>query len=352
MVLSKRNLEVKLEYILTNDDVAKCIKFAVDYYLSKNGSHSSRVTGQARGLGTIINDFVGGKAIEIGVKGMLDRLNKNKKMVLDFSIYEKGKKAQDPDIIKVEEEEKERDPRLFVEIKNLGKSNRWLGLSEEQFKTTKDKVNGDLNKIALVYATLIDDETDSTKRNDLLGAFLKIATKEEYAKLFNDFVNVGKISVRAGFVITGRDLEENGVKFTTEDFVYETEIFEESIQKTDSLEEVRIEGDILPRFQPDKHYPYPVKIGDIKFTGKLKVFLKENEKSERMYVKCDSDVVVKNKVLGEFRLSKDKIYKYSPGVAGRNPEMFGDSRWMATRNALKVSGRSVDDALKEIATKI
>jgi hypothetical protein len=340
-----------LEYILTDEDVRSCIEFAVKIYLSKKGS-PSRVTGQARGLGTIINDWVGGKAIEIGIKGMLDKIAKNKKMILDFSIYEKGKRADDPDIVEVEENGKKRDPALFVEIKNLGKSSRWLGLSEEQFKSIKEKVGGDLNKIAIVYASLEDKETDAIKRNDLLGAFMKTATKSDYSKLFNDFVDIGKISVEAGFVVTGKDLEEHGVKFTTEDFVYETDIFEESGQNIENLKEIKISGNKLPRFQPDKKYPYPEKIGDIIFSGEIRAYLKINKKSERMYIKCGSDVIIKNKVLGEFKLSEGRVYNYNPGVTGRKPEMFGESRWIATRNAVNLVGKTAEQSLKEIAEKI
>ncbi len=341
-----------MEYKLTEADLAKCIEFAVNLYTQKTGSLSSRTTGQARGLGTIINDWVGGKAIEIGVKEMLEKLNPSKKIVLDFSIYEAGKKAQDPDIIKIEENGRTREPNLFVEIKNFGQNDRWIGLTADQFKTTKEKVNGNLDKIFLVYAQLIDVDNSSKKRADLLGAFLKTATKDSYSKLFKEFIDVGKILVKAEFVITGKDLKNNGVKFTTNDFLYETEIFELKKQKVDFLKKIKLTGNILPKFQPDKDYPYPDKIGEIKFTGKARAFIKTNKKSRRMFIKCETNITAENKVLGEFKLLKGNVYNYSPGVAGRNPAIFRDNIWLAVRNVKNILSVGTDKALEEIAKKI
>ncbi len=351
-MFSKENFEVNLEYTLTDTDIRQCIEFAVRYYFKNKGSHTSRTTGQARGLGAIINDWVGGKAIELGIKGILESITPNKKIGLDFSIHEKSKKEDDPDIIKIKEDGVERDPKLFVEIKSLSENDRWIGLTEDQFKAMKSRVSGDLNNIILIYAGLDNNEEDNGKRTDLLGAFLKGATKQEFSKLFEDFVDVGKIKIKAMFVITGKDLDEHGVKFTTEDFLYETEIFEESHQKLDKLKEFAMRGNILPKFRPDKNYPYPPKIGDITFEGNLKAFLKINRKSERMLLKCESDVFVKNSVLGNFKLLKGKTYYYSPGGAGRNKSIFRDNRWIAARNALNISGKSVDATMKEIAYKI
>ena len=351
-MLSKEKSEITLEYKLIETDLAQCIEFAVNLYTGKKGSLSSRTTGQSRGLGTIINDWVGGKAIEIGIKEMLERLAPSKKIILDFSIYDTNKKAQDPDIIKVEENGETRDPNLFVEIKNVGPYDRWIGLSEDQFKTTKNKVSGNLSKIFIVYAQLIDVDNDLSKKTDLLGTFLKTATKKNYSKLFKDFASVGKVIVRTEFVITGNDLENNGVLFTTKDFLYETEVLALTRQKTESLKEITINGNTLPKFQPDKNYPYPEKIGDIKFTGNAKAFIKINKKSERMLIKCETNVIAKNKVLGEFRLLKDNVYDYNPGVAGRNPAIFRNNIWIAVRNAKNISSLGTDDTLKEIATKI
>jgi hypothetical protein len=94
----------------------------------------------------MINDWVGGKAIEIGVKHMLEQFDKSKELILDFSIYQKGRIAEDPDVIKVKEKDVKRDSRLFLEFKNHGENDRWIGLTNEQFKTIKRVVKKTLKK--------------------------------------------------------------------------------------------------------------------------------------------------------------------------------------------------------------
>ncbi len=91
-MFSKENFGVNLEYTLNDTDIKQCIEFAVRYYFKNKGSHTSRTIGQASGLGAIINDWVGDKAIELGIKGILENMTPNKKIGLDFSIREKTRK--------------------------------------------------------------------------------------------------------------------------------------------------------------------------------------------------------------------------------------------------------------------
>ncbi len=51
----------------------------------------------------------------------------------------------------------------------------------------KSRVSGDLNNIILIYAGLDNSEGGNGKRTDLLGAFLKGATKQKFSKLFENF---------------------------------------------------------------------------------------------------------------------------------------------------------------------
>jgi len=338
-----------MKYILTKNDLEKCIDFAVKIYFAK-GSSVSRITGQARGLGTMINDWVGGKAVEIGVVEMLERLDKSKELILDFSIYQKGRIAEDPDVIKVRESGVERTPRLFLEIKNYGENDRWIGLTNEQFRTIERVEKGDLKKAYLIYASLQDEVEEPDKRLDLLGAFLQIATKDEYAKLFEKFVGLGKIKVKIYCILTLQDLKENGTRFIPhEDYVYETNIFKEVKQKVEKLEEIELKGGILPKLNY-RGYSYPAKIGDLKVSGKASMYKKQNKKSETFFVKGSTDVIVKNEVLGEYKLSKGKVYKFDFGPAGRNPELFGEVLWISTMKAKELFGS--DERMEEVSQKI
>lgn len=341
-----------MEYTLTIDDLKQCVEFAVGYYFKNKGANASRTTGQGRGLGYIINDMVGGKAVEIGVRGMLEALAPNKRFLLDFSIHSTSKREDDPDIVDIEENGILREPRMHIEIKSFSRKDRWVGLTETQFDSIKAKVHGNLGSIILIYAGLDTIKQEDTKRADLLGSFLKVAAREEFARLFDNFASIGEIKVRAFFAITGKDLEEHGVRFTAKDFLWETEIFTEARQKLENLQELDINGATLPKYQPSEKYPYPDLIGDIRFDGKLRAFLKNNEKSKYLLLKCESDVLIKNEVLGQFMLQKGKVYRYSPNTAGRNPVIFNASRWIAARNAPRIAGEPIDLAMKEIAEKI
>ncbi|MEM0159865.1 MAG: hypothetical protein QXP36_11655 [Conexivisphaerales archaeon] len=345
-----------MEYTLTRDDLKNCIEFAINIYLKGGGP--SRITGQGRGLGTIMNDWVGGKAVEIGVKRILEQLNTSKELVLDFSIYPKGRVAEDPDVIRVKERGVERPPRLWLEIKSHGENDRWIGLTEEQFSTINRRfgtvIEGvnkvDLSKVYLIYANLYDEVEDPGKRLDLLGAFLQIATKDEYAKLFEKFVSLGDIKIKIYCVLTLQDLIEKGVNFVPgEDYVYETDIFREARQNIENLEEIELQGGILPKLKY-KGYPYPAKIGDLRVTGSAHMYKKQNAKSVTYFIRGSTDLVVENAVLGRYKLSKDKTYKFEFGPAGRNAELFRRVHWISARRAKELFGS--DERMAEISQKI
>ncbi len=326
-----------MEYILTREDLETCIKFAINIYFAK-GSGASRLTGQTRGLGTMINDWVGGKAIEIGIKNMLEQQSTNKELCLDFSIYQKGRIAEDPDVVKVKENGEERKPKLFLEFKNYGGKERWIGLTNEQFRTIERVIDGDLEKAYLIYASLQDNANDSEKRLDLLGAFLQVATKDEYAGLFDKFVKLGEIKIKIVCILTLKELKDNGTRFIpNEDYVYETNIFVETRQNVEMLEEIELVDYVIPKLNYRK-YPYPSKIGDLHVQGTAKMYKKQNKESITYFIKCLTNVVINNEVLGEYKLDEGKVYKLEFGPAGRNPQLFKEVLWISAKKAIDLFG--------------
>ncbi|MGC9124244.1 MAG: hypothetical protein ACP5IB_09320, partial [Thermoplasmata archaeon] len=124
---------MNIYYLLKEEDLKQCVSFAINMYHKNN---VNRVTGEIRGLGKIMDDWVSGKAIEIGVKNILENHGRTgKKLELDFDVYEKGETADKPDIKNVIENQIRRPPNLYIEIKNFNDRERWVGLREEQYNT-------------------------------------------------------------------------------------------------------------------------------------------------------------------------------------------------------------------------
>jgi hypothetical protein len=184
---------------------------------------------------------------------------------------------------------------------------------------------------------------------DLLGAFLQIATKDECKKLFGRFAKLGKIKVKIYYILTLQDLKENGIRFNKEDYVYETNIFSETRQNVENLEEIDLKGGILPKLKYNG-YKYPAKIGDLKVVGIGKMYKKHNLKNDTYFVKGTTDLTIKNEILGEYKLSKEKVYKFKFGPVGRNPAIFREVLWISTKKAKELFGS--DERMREVIQKI
>ena len=341
----------EFEYVLDKSDLEKCVKFAVDMHL-KTGGSVSRTTGQARGLGTMINDWLGGKAVELGAKKILEKFDSSKELILDFSIHEWSKRENDPDIVKVKENGQERTPRIHVEVKNFGENDRWIGLSKIQFDSISGKVGNDLKNAYLVYAYVESNAGDENKVLDLLGTFLQTATKAEYSSWFDRFVKLGGIKVKVALIMTLEELMKYGTQFNKDrDLVYETDIFEESARNVMTMSPVQLDGNKIPLLRYN-NCDYPSIIGPLVVRGKAKMYMKQNPKNKAYFLECVDDVSFENEILGVYHLSKGKVYKFNFGPAGRNPAVFGDSIWIATRKALALFSNNVEPVARELTRAI
>lgn len=337
-----------MDYTLQKEDLEKCIKFAVDLYLYSKGS-PNRITGESRSLGAMIDSWVSGKAIEIGVKSVLEELGgRQKRLLLDFSVGAKNRSKSEPDITAVEENGKERGPKLHVEIKNYSPKERWLGLRMEQFNTIKKRI-GDAEKAFLIYASLIDG-AEKDKRLDLLGSFLQIASKDEYKRLFEEFVAIGDIKVKVEFAFSLSDLEKYGAKFCKgKDKVYETDIFQEAKAKPKGLEEMALIDGALP-----KPKDAPDRLSKLVLVeGGVKVYKKRNKRRDVIFVEAVEDSVVENEVLGSYRLQSGRLYKLDFREVGRNPQVYMDALWISKNKAgMFAEAEKLEDTLKFIIENI
>ena len=346
-----------MEYQITSDDLERAFYFSVEYFLGK-GTTASRTTGQYRGLGSIANDFMLGKVIEIAVASIL--CTKNKRSILDFDIHALTEENRaDPDVVKVIENGIERAPKVFVEIKVISEFDRWVGLTREQFETilTNSMASKDPSNVYLIYATLKSKNPD--KNSDLLGAYLrsnlKTASLEEFC-VPNDLV------VEIRHILTGQELRDHGTEFEEGSLMYETELFGEVSRVTKKAvlnyeERPRFtlldgNGDKLPIITADYNGRTPTEFGEFTVNGDVEYIHKRNEKSQRLYIICRSKVVVKNEVVGNFELKKDQVYDATIWTLGRSPSLKRNNIWIAQRNLENILEKNVEERIEEIKEKI
>lgn len=337
---------------VTQEHLRKAFEFSVQYHLNPKKAKRSRTSGQDRSLGEIVDSFISGKVIELGVIDILKKINSKKTYLPDIEVRSL-QDYDDPDIVSIVTNKKERQPNVFVEIKNDLGDYRWTGLYKEQFETMKShkSINGDLEKIFIVYASLNSKREIDKEKKDLFGIYLKSISEMD---IFQDFVLPKDLYVEINHVITGKELTDNGDFFNKGvDYIYETNVMKESslgIVKRDGTmrkgtEKISFSGNKLPT---EKIEGYSAKLGDFTFDGKVEVYKVQFRTSYSLYIKCLSDVAVRNKILGMFSLEKGKQYqlvnkKLMP--CGRN------NLWIAKRNLEFVTKPNVA-RMKEIAEKI
>lgn len=338
------------------EDFYKCFEFPVKYYLDDTKSKSNRTTGQQRGLGSVINDFFLGKLIEIGVARAIEEKNKDKKIHLDFNIHEPGENHDnDPDIVKVTESGEDRDPNLYLEVKNVSENDRFIGITSEQCSTMLGSsiISNNSSKLFIVYGTI--SSSDRSKICDVLGAYLKSEIKDN---LLDGFANIDDIYLEIKSVINAKELTENCLKFDKGSLFYETEILGPEITDT-KANKIRISGyeiknlkdEILPIVMMN-NYPAPKEFGDFKLQGQVTMFIKNNDKSKRIYLDCHSDGFIDNRSLGRFELKNRKMYELFFTTIGRNPVLSRNNLWIARRNVDKIIPYTVEQRIAYISQNI
>ena len=197
-----------MKYTISKEDFNTAFDFALRYHLDPKKSKSSRTSGSSRGLGGVLDSFMLGKTVELGVASVLKSFNNDKEYHLDFDIKQNNKVLFEPDIVKITENEKERKPACSVEIKNISKSDRWLGLTSEQFETIK-KVSK-LEDIFIIGAYIENKNVGNEKQKDLLGIYLKNKFK---LSEFDSFTDIENINIIIEYAISGKELQDNGLLF-------------------------------------------------------------------------------------------------------------------------------------------
>lgn len=310
----------------------QCFDFGMRYFLSPSKASSGRTSGATRGLGETLDAFMGGKLAEIAVTGMIESVRPDKSCNLNFALVKSSQARTEPDIISISEKGNKRKPNHFVEIKRISSSDRWAGLTEEQFNSMK-KGQPDLEKIFIIGVELFVEGSASTKQKDLLGAYLKALTKHD---LFRYFCNINDARAKIEYIISGNELDKFGKEYKQGELIFETEIFQElsDASKKQILKKNPIfnylgshEDGQLKEYEARLNYPkdfFPLKV-----TGKYDLYEKRNAKSYFQVIHCIEDVIVESDLLGKYELSNDKMYKYFLGTLGRNPKLNRNNIWIA-----------------------
>jgi len=346
-----------MEYQLAREDLDASFKFALEYHLDKTKLSTNRTTGQYRGLGGIIDSFVIGKLIEIGVAKIIER-KINKRLVLDFGIHQLDKEnISDPDVIQIIEDNKGRMPNLFLEIKNISEEDRWIGLTAEQCNTilSSKLAKNDPKKVILIYATLFKKRDAGDM--DPLGVYLN--SKIDMG-LLKKFCDVGDLYVRILYIITAEDLKKFGTHFNQGSYLYETDIIKEAsnitskkiMKSEEKYQKIKIKQGMLPVIMSD-NMPSPKEFGDFKYQGDIDVYIKTNYidkkiSSRRMYIYCKTDTKIVNKVLGVFELKKGRVYECWFVTVGMNPSLKRNNIWIAQRNLRNIIPKKLEEYIKEI----
>lgn len=347
-----------MKYTLTKEDFDKVFEFAIKYHLEPAKSGFTRTSGASRGLGGVLDSFVRGKLVEIGVVQILKSLNVAKECVLDFDIKSTNQIREEPDVIEIVERAVRRKPNVFVEIKAIGVNDRWVGLTEEQLITSKN-FGGD-GKVYVVGASIENTQPGkNSKEKDFVGSYLKEVSDRNLFKMFAD-LQFAQVSIE--YVLSDKDLEKFGKHFQKDGFMYETEVFVEAgpnnikdilSGKIIQIQQFKNSGILAP--YKVSSYPAP-DFNEFKVNGNLNLFEKKNTNSSVLFLQCLGDVRVTNNILGSFNLQKGKIYSFKTETLGRNPVLDRNNVWIAKRriNQIVSEGllRSPTESLKEIAGNI
>jgi hypothetical protein len=340
----------------SKEDLKRCFEFAVKYHLDETKSNTNRTTGQYRGLGAIINDWFLGKLIELGIAKAIGSFNKSIECELDFTLHKAGEDHRsDPDIIGIKENDKSREPKLFIETKNVSETDRYVGLTQNQLNSMLENKNIDRNpeKLFIVYANI--KTNDKSKDSDVFGSYLKSEINND---LLDDFADIEDLYLTIKSVIKGSELIKYGTQFNDNSYFYETEILSgpfdnnktEKVRNSGYEMKVLNNGELPVMMMND--YPAPAEFGKFFLKGKINLYIKINEKSKRVYVDCLEDATISNKVIGNFNLVKGNMYELYFSTIGRNPKLNRNNIWIANRNLNNIIQMPAVERLQEIASTI
>ena len=344
-------------YKITADDLDRCWEFSLKYYLDETKPVHNRRVGSARGVGGIIDSFFL-KIIEIAVCKNLEALSsKDIEVPPDLEIRPLTKGKTEPDVYKIIDKKtgKERDPEVYIEVKQLQSNHNWVGPTEKEIESISKNEFGvkDEKKMYYFWCEIVDSKMDAThsRRSSLLGSYLKhLAPDNLHLDSFHDFTDM---QVEIKFIHSIDEIKQ-GMFFPEDTVLVDPEIFTQNGTKTfkkkfeagdlSDYDEVTI-GKNFPDpvvYSNSKEYSLFDIFGKVEYTGKVKMYLKKPKKdksgnpvvgSKRYMLVCETPVSVTSR-LGNWDFAEGEIWCYSISPSGAFPKLR-NGNYLEARRYLK-----------------
>jgi hypothetical protein len=264
-------------------------------------------------------------------------------------------------------------PKIYVEIKNVGDSDEWIGPKVSEIESITGRSDPDMkkgsesnptwkeNKVYYVYCNLKSrtwKDEDSKKQNrntDLLGVFLKQFKINDEMNAFHD---VDELYIEIKHVMSVADMKKdwtlfpnniimpmppfftrNGeINFANVSTPYSEKQIKENIDN-EIYEKVELIERKLPKETASKIKVgtenrwalWPEALGDFVVNGNVEVYKEELASTRRFWIKCNSAVKIENKVMGTTKMKKDEIWCYQVGSSMRGTKKSSDY-WISVRN--------------------
>ena len=348
-----------MNYKFTPQDFKQAFRFALEYHLDPTKQQTGRTSAEPRGFGGVLDAFIRGKLVEIGVTQMIHGLNPSVKGELDFEMHAASAVRTDPDIISIIENNIERSPNIFTEIKNTLSNDRYIGVTEEQLASIKK--GADRKPAFTIYSSInVNNSNDNPRKADFVGMYLKHLTGH---KMFDQFLDLSAFA-KLEFVLSLEELERFGTKFPAGELFLETDMFSDA-KKIYKINGELVKGvELISEFNDyDSHLDMPLKngelyspYGDFNVEGSFNIYRKINEKSIIQYIHCKTDVSVKNDVFGTYQLDKGNTYFFNLITVGRDPILKRNNLFIAKRRVYQLIDQGLisnpSESLERIANDI
>ncbi len=304
------------EYFFSKEDINKAFNFVVSYHLNPTKGQRGRTNTGMRGFGGELDEFIPGKLVEIAFCKILEKFDKNKKKFEpDFEIYDNKEVGdrKDPDVTKVIENDKERKPKSFIEIKRLQEIDNWLGPRMHQFGEGKEGY--------MVHISIDFDNDYGVKHKDITASILKSYLSEEFnleTKL-NLFSELESLKAKLHFIYPFKLIREKGHLFKAGEIIPDTEFpsgatainqngtFRKNFNIIDdymNVNQIKLDMKIEPNATiNNENVP---KYSQWELSGSFALF----ESRGKEYIHCYQDSVMFNQVFGHYELEKDTTYKF------------------------------------------
>jgi hypothetical protein len=281
---------------LTRDDYTEILAFILKLrYLWGAGIGDFRESGVKRDIGKYIHDHMAGKLAERAFVKFAEQ-EFAAKLTMDLTQFHASGDYSKPDIVGVWEAESERDVRVKIEVKDTKPTSRWILIPQRLAST----IACDFFVIVCVDVAL----------DQLLRYFKDALPFQQDHELMSKIPDFGAIDAEIRGVIPRSDITHM-LAFDKGQSLPETEIFNEAKRLPPLYTP-------LPNDKLEVEFEPPLGTQVFSIAGRCNVIKGgPTGKTQKSYVLAHEQVVLKNAVLGEYRLDKGK-YRVEIG-AGLSP---------------------------------